>query len=140
MQYKGDTKKFFFYIFIFIPLILIGLEIFFTTLNKIRGVNITKTDWSFKYDQLNGWRGIKKQNEFNQYEYLLNKHSLFQTPFQVNSTSKKTTTGILISGNSFASGGFEGNGEKNKNAFFSKLETRLRAEQLEGDVVNISFP
>ena len=139
MKNKDDTKKFFLYIIIFVPLIFIGLETTFFTVNKFKGIKL-KSNWSFKYDQLNGWRGLVKKNEEKKgYQFSLNKHSLFDTPYEVDINSKKTTTGILISGNSFAAAGFQGNGEKNKNAFFSKLETKLREENFDIDVVNIAF-
>ena len=82
---------------------------------------------------------VKKNEKKKGYQFSLNKHSLFDTPYEVDISSKKTTTGILISGNSFAAAGFPGNGEKNKNAFFSKLETKLREENFDIDVVNIAF-
>ncbi len=136
MKNKSEIKKFLIYVIFFVPLILISLEASFALINKIRGITLRSYSYH-KYDQLNGWRGLvnKKNKEY----MILNKHSLIETPFEVDSSTKNETFGILISGNSFSAATLPEKGEKNKNAFFSKLETKLRDLNYKVDVANLSF-
>ena len=138
MKEKRNSKKYILYVGLFIPLIFIFLEASLSALNKIRGIGLS-SEYHFRYDQLNGWRGLQKVNKKNPQYFLLNKHTHFETPFKVDAFSKNKTKGILITGNSFAAGYFPGAGEKNKNTFFGRLETELRNENLNIDVVNIAF-
>ena len=136
MKNKSDLKKLIIYSTFFTPLIFLALELSFAALSKIKGIRLDSHVYQ-KYDQINGWRG-KQDNKNVGDAPFLNKHTHFETPFEVDTSSKNKTSGILISGNSFNAGNLKA-GPKNKNTFFSLLETNLRSEKLDVDVVNISF-
>ena len=82
MKEKRNSKKYILYVGLFIPLIFIFLEASLSALNKIRGIGLS-SEYHFRYDQLNGWRGLQKVNKKNPQYFLLNKHTHFETPFKV---------------------------------------------------------
>ena len=53
---KRDIKQYIFYVFLFIPLTFVSLEIGFSLLNKIRGIELPEKR-VYKFDSINGWRG-----------------------------------------------------------------------------------
>lgn len=139
MKNKSELKKLIIYSIFFAPLILFALELSFAALNKFRGIRL-ESDYFLKYDGVNGWRGLQINATRNdKYWLYLDKHTHFETPFEVDASTKNKNIGILISGNSFNAGLFPENGEKNKDTYFSRLETKLRNEKLNVDVVNVSF-
>ena len=79
---KSKPKKFIIYVGLFIPLIFISLEASLSAINKIRGIGLS-SEYHFRYDQLNGWRGLQKVNKKNPNYFLLNKHNHFETPLKL---------------------------------------------------------
>jgi hypothetical protein len=144
---KRDIKQYLLYVFLFIPLTFVSLEIGFSLLNKIRGIELP-VKRVYKFDSINGWRGYAGKRSEKSIELIkgtenmhfsLDEHTLHETPFSVNSKTKDKNDGILISGNSFAAGWHPNVGLQNENTFYSKLEKSLRNDQFNIDVVNISF-
>ena len=135
MRSKSEILKFIFYTSIFIPLIIIILEITFLFINKSN----TKITNGTKYDSLTGWRencDNKKTNPKN-YKFLIcDRNGFIKTPFENN--KQVDTYGILLLGNSVAMGeglyGFE-----NEKTFASQLEKNLRNENPKIDLVNAAY-
>ena len=143
MRNKKDLKKTALYVVFFIPLILVVIEVSLSSINRLRGFDLPRSfNYKIKYDPITGWRGFSKghkQNKKNPNLFLLNKHSLLETPYVSDKSSGQKIHGILITGNSLAAGFFPGVGEKNKNTFYSKFESKLRQTYPSIDVVNTSF-
>ena len=100
MRSKSEILKFIFYTSIFIPIIIIILEITFLFINKSN----TKITNGTKYDSLTGWRENCDNKYINpeNYKFLIcDRNGFIKTPFEhenkkitlVNNKSKK---GVLI--------------------------------------------
>jgi len=136
MKSRSEILKFIFYTSLFIPIIIIVLEITFLFINKSN----TRFYNSTKYDALTGWRencDDKKNNPEN-YKFLIcDRNGFIKTPFEVNK-KQNDTYGILLLGNSVAMG--EGlYGFDNQKTFASQLEKNLRNENPKIDLINAAY-
>ena len=132
---KGKIIRFFFFTSIFIPIIIIILEITFLFINRSNTKPINGT----KYDSLTGWRENcdNKYNNPENFKFLIcDRNGFIKTPFEHN--KQNDTYGILLLGNSVAMG--EGlYGFNNKKTFASQLEKNLRNEDPKIDLVNAAY-
>ncbi len=136
MKGRSEIKKFIFYTSVFIPIIILTLEITFSFINKSK----TKFANGTKYDSLTGWRencDNKYENPEN-YKFLIcDRNGFIKTPFQ-HDKKQKGTYGILLLGNSVAMG--EGlYGFDNKKTFASQLEKNLRNQNPKIDLINAAY-
>jgi len=136
MKGRSEIKKFIFYTSVFIPIIILTLEITFSFINKSK----TKFANGTKYDSLTGWRencDNKYENPEN-YKFLIcDRNGFIKTPFE-HDNKQKDTYGILLLGNSVAMG--EGlYGFDNNKTFASQLEKNLRHENPKIDLVNAAY-
>ena len=136
MRSKSEILKFIFYTSIFIPIIIIILEITFLFINKSN----TKITNGTKYDSLTGWRENCDNKYINSenYKFLIcDRNGFIKTPFE-SDNKQKDTYGILLLGNSVAMG--EGlYGFDNKKTFASQLEKNLRNFNPKVDLVNAAY-
>ena len=136
MKSRSEILKFIFYTSLFIPIIIIVLEITFLFINKSN----TRFYNGTKYDALTGWRencDDKKNNPEN-YKFLIcDRNGFIKTPFEDNK-KQNDTYGILLLGNSVAMG--EGlYGFDNQKTFASQLEKNLRNENPKIDLINAAY-
>ena len=136
MRSKSEILKFIFYTSIFIPIIIIILEITFLFINKSN----TKITNGTKYDSLTGWRENCDNKYINpeNYKFLIcDRNGFIKTPFE-HDNKQKDTYGILLLGNSVAMG--EGlYGFDNKKTFASQLEKNLRNIDPNVDLINAAY-
>ena len=115
MAYSRYLKKYFIYLIILTPLMVIFAEILLTLARKDIGIttlgNNAKTQLTdlgrTKYDPINGWRqkcnhNLEKMLYPN--DLICNKHGLIKTPYQSDQQSQDNILGILLLGNSVAMG------------------------------------
>ena len=136
MRNKREIIKFIFYTSIFIPIIIIILEITFLFINKSN----TKITNGTKYDSLTGWRENCDNKYINpeNYKFLIcDRNGFIKTPFEYDN-KQKDTYGILLLGNSVAMG--EGlYGFDNEKTFASQLEKNLRNIDPKVDLINAAY-
>jgi hypothetical protein len=136
MRNKREIIKFIFYTSIFIPIIIIILEITFLFINKSN----TKITNGTKYDSLTGWRENcdNKYSNPENYKFLIcDRNGFIKTPFEYEN-KQKDTYGILLLGNSVAMG--EGlYGFDNEKTFASQLEKNLRNIDPNVDLINAAY-
>ena len=130
MKHKTYLKQYLIYTAIFIPTILLGIEIILTSFSLLRGVNVRKK--TTRFDIINGWNGIPNQEE------LFNKHGLVKTPYVTDREKFPNEEGILISGNSVTMG-YPMLSKDYRKTFVNQLETSLRKDKAKIDIVNISM-
>ena len=136
MRSKSEILKFIFYTSIFIPIIIIILEITFLFINKSN----TKITNGTKYDSLTGWRENCDNKYINpeNYKFLIcDRNGFIKTPFE-HDNKQKDIYGILLLGNSVAMG--EGlYGFDNEKTFASQLEKNLRNIDPNVDLINAAY-
>ncbi len=136
MKSKIENIRFIIYTSIFVPIIILILEITFSFINKSN----PKITNGTKYDALTGWRENCKNKYTNpeNYKFLIcDSNGFIKTPFE-NKNDKEDLYGVLLLGNSVAMGeglyGFE-----NKKTFASQLEKNLRIINPKIDLVNAAY-